>query len=195
MTKDLKWPISSVQTLIKKGKIRGSVFIKPLSDRPRKISDTTVSKIDQDAKKNLQTTSTATQAYLQKSGVAVSRVTISIWTQMGCTVKLPIKNVTEKPKKFWNKVIWSDETKIKIYGHDHKLCVWRANKAYEGKYTIPTVKHGAGYLMFWQWVSYSDTGNLVTLNAVCYQKILEENLHSPARKLLLRLFIGCSRTK
>lgn len=41
--------------------------------------------------------------------------------------------------------------------------------------------------MFWGCVSYKGTGNLVKMdgkmNAVCYQKILEENLHSSARKL------------
>lgn len=59
---------------------------------------------------------------------------------MGCTVELPekkpsclqnIKQHPDKPQNFWNKVSWSDETKMKIYDRDHKLCVWsRANKAY-----------------------------------------------------------------
>ena len=41
--------------------------------------------------------------------------------------------------------------------------------------------------MFWGCVSYTGTGNLVKIdgriNAAFYQKILEENLHSSARKL------------
>ena len=46
--------------------------------------------------------------------------------------------------------------------------------------------HGGGSLMFWGFVSYKG-GNLVKLdgkmNAACYQKILEENLHPSAWKL------------
>ncbi|KAK1798992.1 hypothetical protein P4O66_007263 [Electrophorus voltai] len=70
----------------------------------------------------------------------------------------------------------------------HKCYIWRGvNKAYDEKYTIPTVKHGGGSLMFWGCVSYTGTGNLVKIdgrmNAAFYQKIPEEHLHSLARKL------------
>uniref|UniRef100_A0AAY5KGD4 Tc1-like transposase DDE domain-containing protein n=1 Tax=Esox lucius TaxID=8010 RepID=A0AAY5KGD4_ESOLU len=70
---------------------------------------------------------------------------------------------------FWHTVIWSDETKIELYGHNHKRYVWRrVNKAYSEKNTIPTVKHGGGSLMFWGCVSSKGMGNLVKLMA-CYQ--------------------------
>ena len=43
--------------------------------------------------------------------------------------------------------------------------------------------------MFWGCVSFSGTGNMVKIdgkmNAPCYQKILEENLHSSVRKLCM----------
>ena len=45
-------PISSVQALIKKWKIKGSVDTKPQSGRPTKISATIARKIVQVAKKN-----------------------------------------------------------------------------------------------------------------------------------------------
>ncbi|KAK3557129.1 hypothetical protein QTP70_024744, partial [Hemibagrus guttatus] len=48
----------------------------------------------------------------------------------------------DKPHSFWSRVIWSDETKIELYSHNHKRYVWRGvNKTYGEKYTIPTVKH------------------------------------------------------
>uniref|UniRef100_A0AAY5LAC0 Tc1-like transposase DDE domain-containing protein n=1 Tax=Esox lucius TaxID=8010 RepID=A0AAY5LAC0_ESOLU len=89
------------------------------------------------------------------------------------------------PHSFWHTVIWSDETKIELYGHNHraKRYVWRGvNKAYSEQNTIPTVKHGGGSLMFWGCVSSKGTGNLVKIdgkmNAACYQKILAVNLLS-----------------
>ena len=96
----------------------------------------------------------------------------------------------DKPQNFWNKVICSDETKIKLFGCNHKHYIWReVNKAYDEKHTIPAVEHGGGSLMFWGCVSFSGTGNMVKIdgkmNAPCYQKILEENLHSSVRKLCM----------
>ncbi len=72
----MKMLISSVQTLIKKWKMRDSVKAKPWSGRPTKISATTARKIVWDAKKNPQITSAEVQDSLEKSGVAVSRCTI-----------------------------------------------------------------------------------------------------------------------
>ena len=57
ISKELRMPISSVQTLIKKWKMRDSVETKPRSGRPTKISATTARKIVRDAKKNPQITS------------------------------------------------------------------------------------------------------------------------------------------
>ena len=57
ISKELRMPISSVQTLIKKWKMRGSVETKPQTGRPTKISATTDRKIVWNAKKNPQITS------------------------------------------------------------------------------------------------------------------------------------------
>ncbi len=45
----------------------------------------------------------------------------------------------------WVKVLWSDETKIELFGINSTRRVWRRrNAAYDPKNTIPTVKHGGG---------------------------------------------------
>ncbi len=45
----------------------------------------------------------------------------------------------------WVKVLWSDETKIQLFGINSTRRVWRRrNAAYDPKNTIPTVKHGGG---------------------------------------------------
>ncbi len=46
-------------------------------------------------------------------------------------------------KENWVKVLWSDETKIKLFGINSTHRVWRRrNAASDPKNTIPTVKHG-----------------------------------------------------
>ena len=48
----------------------------------------------------------------------------------------------------WLKVMWSDETKIKLFGVNSTRRVWRNRDSdYEPKNTIPTVKQGGGSIM------------------------------------------------
>ena len=171
-------PVSSVQTVIIKWKIRGCVKTKSRSGRPTRISATTARKIVRDAKKNPQITSSEIQDSLKTSSVAVSRCTIRRHLKKNgpygrVARRKPLlrkchkvsrlqyaKQHRDKPHNFWNKVIWSDETKIELFGHNHKHYVWRGvNKAYDERNTIPTVKHRGGSLMFWRCVSSKGTGN------------------------------------
>ena len=206
ISKELRMPRSTVKTLIKKWRERDSVETKPRSGRPTKISAPTARTIVRDAKKNPQITSAEIQDSLKKIGVDVSRSTIRrLLKKHGLHGRVArrktflrkchkisrlqyAKQHRDKPQNFWNKDIWSDETKIELFGHNHKRYIWRGvNKAHDERYTIPTVKHGGGSLMFWGCVSYKGTGKLVKIdgrmNAACYQKILVENLHSSAQKL------------
>ncbi len=58
----------------------------------------------------------------------------------------------------WVKVLWSDETKIELFGINSTRRVWRRrNAAYDPKNTIPTVKHGGGNIMFWGYFSANGT--------------------------------------
>ncbi len=51
----------------------------------------------------------------------------------------------------WVKVLWSDETKIELFGIiSLTRHVWRRrNVAYDPKNTFPTIKHGGGNIMLW----------------------------------------------
>ncbi len=49
----------------------------------------------------------------------------------------------------WVKVLWSDETKIKLFGINSTRVLRRRNAAYDPKKTIPTVKYGGGNIMLW----------------------------------------------
>ena len=49
----------------------------------------------------------------------------------------------DKDRTFWRNVLWSDETKIELFGHNDHRYVWRKKgEACKPKNTIPTVKHG-----------------------------------------------------
>uniref|UniRef100_A0AAY4B034 Transposase Tc1-like domain-containing protein n=1 Tax=Denticeps clupeoides TaxID=299321 RepID=A0AAY4B034_9TELE len=76
----------------------------------------------------------------------------------------------------WEKVLWSDETKIE-----------KKNAAYDPQNTIPTVKHGGGNILLWGCFSAKGTGQLHRINGkmngAMYRKILSDNLLPSARKL------------
>src|SRR4029434_8901069 len=64
-------------------------------------------------------------------------------------------------KEDWENVMWSDETKIKLFGINSTHCVWSGKNAeYDPKNTIPTVKHGGGNIMLWGCFSAKGTGRL-----------------------------------
>ncbi len=51
----------------------------------------------------------------------------------------------DDPEEDWENVIWSDETKIELFGKNSTCRVWRRkNTELHPKNTIPTVKHGGG---------------------------------------------------
>ncbi len=63
-----------------------------------------------------------------------------------------------------NKILWSDETKIELFGLNSKRYVWRKpSTAHHLSNTVPTVKHGGGSIMLWGCFSAAGTGRLVAI--------------------------------
>ncbi|GFV69270.1 transposable element Tcb2 transposase [Trichonephila clavipes] len=84
----------------------------------------------------------------------------------------------EMPQQFWNEVIFSDESKLNVFGSDCRRMVWRKpNTSHHPKHTIPTVEHGGG----------SVVGKLVftdgIMHKMAYLNILQNNLKESADKL------------
>ena len=56
----------------------------------------------------------------------------------------------DDPEEEWEKVMWSDETKIELLGLNSTRHVWRKKKdEYNPKNTIPPVKHAGGNSILW----------------------------------------------
>ncbi len=86
-----------------------------------------------------------------------------------------------KDMDYWNHVLWSDETKINLFGSDGVKRVWRQpGEEYKDKCVLPTVKHGGGSVMVWGWMSAAGTGELQfiegTMKANMYCDILKQSM-------------------
>ncbi|CDQ69096.1 unnamed protein product [Oncorhynchus mykiss] len=93
-----------------------------------------------------------------------------------CCLKFATSHVGDTPN-MWKKVLWSDETKIELFGNNAKRNVWR--KSNTAEHTIPTVKHGVGSILVWACFSSAGTGKMVKIDGKMdgakYRTILEEN--------------------
>jgi len=93
-----------------------------------------------------------------------------------------------KDSEFWNSIIWSDESRFRVFGCDGRIKVWRkSGESLKMKNLNPTVKHGGGGIMVWGCMAYKGVGNLEIIDGIMnqfyYQNILTRNLKESAKKL------------
>ena len=73
------------------------------------------------------------------------------------TARLEFAKRHLKTQTMRNKILWSDETNIELFGLNAKRHVWRKPG------TIPLVEHGSGSIMLWECFSAAGTGRLVRI--------------------------------
>lgn len=206
ISKALAIPLSTIQSIIKTWKAYGTTNTLPRSGRPSKLDDRARRKLIREATKRPKATLKDLQVFMAGTGLSVHVTTISqVLHKAGLYGRVARKKPFLKKSHtqarlcyakthlddsaaMWKKILWSDETKIELFGLNSKRYVWRKpNTAHHPKHTIPTVKHGGGNIMLWGCFSSAGTGQLVRIegkmDAAKYTQILEENLRPSARQL------------
>ncbi|KAK6320277.1 hypothetical protein J4Q44_G00093840 [Coregonus suidteri] len=178
----------------------------PRSGAPCKISPRGASMIMRKVRDQPRTTRQDLVNDLKRAGTTVSKKTISNTLLRhglkSCSArKVPLlkpahvqahlkfaNDHLDDPAEKWEKVMWSDETKIELFGLNSTRRVWRKKKdEYNPKNTIPTVKHGGGNIILWGCFSAKGTGRLYRIegrmDGAMYREILANNLLPSVRAL------------
>ncbi|XDV15199.1 hypothetical protein PO909_015329 [Leuciscus waleckii] len=93
-----------------------------------------------------------------------------------------------KSMNYWKHVLWSDETKINLFGSDGVHHVWQCpGEEYQEKCILPTVEHGGGSIMVWGCMSAAGTGELSfiegNMDSNMYCDILKQKMMPSLQKL------------
>jgi len=209
ISKKFDVPVSTIQSVIKK--FKNFRVVTNLRGRGRKslVSPRFARKIIREVSNNPRLTTKEILNDISQSGTKISRQTLQrTLNKAGLHGRRPRKTPLLKPKhvkarlafarahidkdsSFWSSVLWSDETKMELFGHRDVAFVWRKKgEAFNPKNTVPTVKHGGGNIMLWGCFAASGPGNLVKVEGIMkkeqYIEILQENVKQSARKLSLR---------
>ncbi|KAG2460800.1 TCB1 transposase, partial [Polypterus senegalus] len=203
----LKFPMSTVASIICKWKKFETTRTLPRAGRPSKLSDwgrralvrevtknqmVTLSELQRSSVERGEPLRTTISAAIHQSGlygrVARQKPLLSKRHMAACLEFA--KRHLKDSQTMRNKILWSDQTKIELFGVNDRHHVWRKpGTAHHQAITIPTVKYGGGSIMLWGCFSAAGTRRLVRIKgkmtAAMSRDIPVENL--PQSALDLRL--------
>ncbi|KAG2467141.1 TC1A transposase, partial [Polypterus senegalus] len=204
----LKVPVSKVTSIIHKWKKFKTTRTLPRAGRPSKLNDRGRRALVREVTKNPMVILSQLQRSSVERGESSRRTTISAAIHqsglfgrmarrkphlskrhMAACLEFAKKHLKDS-QTMRNKILWSDETKIELFGVNARCHVWRKlGTARHQANTIPTVKHGGGSIMLWECFSVAGTGRLVRIKgkmtAAMFRDILDENLLQSALDLRL----------
>lgn len=205
----LKIPRTTVSNVIQKYRKFNTVLRLPGSGRRRSLEKEDVGLILTEIDKNPFTSSEKIKNVIsQKSKKNVSSRTVRNYIRTTAfRSRVPRKVPYLSPKNIarrlelckewtsfeqsdWDKVIWSDETKINLFSSDGRRRVYRrAMEALKSENCLPTVKHGGGSIMIWECMSSKGVGKIEIIKGIMdklyYKSILTRNLKSSAALMSL----------
>lgn len=81
-----------------------------------------------------------------------------------------LENIKQRGASYFRNVLWSDETKVNLFGADSRHYVRRPrNSEFSPQYTKKTVKHGGGCIMVWGCFSWYGVGPLFWIKSIMTQ--------------------------
>ena len=135
-------PWSTVKKIIRKWKVDGTIRTLPRSGRPSKLDDKTRRRLMREATKRPMSTLKELQAFMVKTDHCVYVTTISqalhksgLYGRVARRKPLLKKAHLESRLRYaknhsgdfearWQKVLWSDKTKMELFGRNEKRYVW-----------------------------------------------------------------------
>ena len=86
------------------------------------------------------------------------------------------KEQLDVPQRYWQKNLWTDETKVELFGRNTQHYVWRKKgTSHKHQNLIPNVKYGGRSVMVWDCFAASVPGQLAIIdrkmNSQVYQDI------------------------
>ena len=152
---NLNIPFTTISSFIARFKIRNTAENNKRTGVPRKISPRLSRKLGRLISQNLMVTREELQEDLHSSGRSVTKQTINNeMLRNGLKSRRPkktplllkrhwdarlkfVRQHKEKENSFWERVLWTDATKIELFGHNYRNHMWRKDsEAYSPKYQL-----------------------------------------------------------